>query len=495
MRFKHWKRETMKILLTTLNSKYVHMNLALRYLYEAAAEYRSEIELKEFTINNVEDYIFMELVSGEHDLICFSCYIWNMEQILTLAENLKKARPEVKIVLGGPEVSFDREEVLEKYRFIDGVIAGEGEKAFVRLCAAFLEDGRIVTNEKAEMLSPEDIPFPYKTLEPEPDKTVYYESARGCPYSCSYCLSSIDRCIRALPLDRVKKELEYFLDRKVRQVKFIDRTFNWNDERCCDIIQFIMDKDKGITNFHMEMCAELISPKLLAILKCARKGLFQFEIGIQSTNRDTIKAVNRTGDFEKARKNIEQIVREGRIHLHLDLIAGLPLEGYESFKNSFRQVYSLNAEELQLGFLKMLKGTQLKEETETHGYLVREKPPYEFIANKYISAAEVVALKRVENLLDLYHNKGGFERAIQQFINKKQGDSFAFYEALANYFYTKGHQHKSHKKEDLYRILLGYGEAEGMASQEIKEMLLIDMKDTLNSEAVKNFERKGFNAL
>ena len=496
------KRETMKILLTTLNSKYVHMNLAIRYLYESAIEYQDEIQIKEFTINNDEDYIYTELVSGGHELVCFSCYIWNIEKILYIAENLKKAKPLVKIVLGGPEVSFDREALLAQYSFIDAVIIGEGELAFKKLCKNFLEGKKMEPNKRESPIAPELIPFPYKTLEIQKDKTLYYESSRGCPYRCSYCLSSIDNSIRALPVDRVRRELDFFLARNVKQVKFVDRTFNWNDDRCYDIINYLIENDNGVSNFHFEMCGELITPRLLDRLKDARPGQMQFEIGIQSTNKQTLEAINRIENFEKAKANIEKIISSGNIHVHLDLIAGLPFEDYESFKNSFNQVYAMKPDMLQLGFLKLLKGTGIREEAEIHRYLYRRKAPYEVISNKYISAEEIVRIKKVETVLDLYYNKGGFGRSLRELIKTNKEGSFFFYESFAEYYYHNGHQDRSHKKEDLYRILLGYAENEysrvgdkGFTIEEIRELLLLDMKDTLNTEAVKKFERKGFYAL
>jgi len=485
----------MKIMLTTLNSKYVHMNLAIRYLYEAAIEFKDQIMIKEFTINNDDDYIFTELVLCEAELICFSCYIWNIERILSLAANLKKAKPELRIVLGGPEVSYDQEAFLQKHPYIDLVIQGEGELAFHQLCNDFLTMGALPKAYLTRPMEDFEIPFPYGHLTPEKDKTVYYESSRGCPYRCAYCLSSIQGRIRGLPVDRVKGELLYFLSEKVRQVKFVDRTFNWNDERCCDIIKFLMENDNGVTNFHFEMCGELISDRLIQLLEKARVGQFQLEIGIQSTHAKTLEAVNRTGKIEAIRTNVEKIKRPGNVHIHLDLIVGLPHEGFDTFKTSFNQVYELAPDALQVGFLKMLKGTLMREMGPSHGYLYREKAPYEVVASKYMTGLEMARLKQFEKVVDLYYNKGGFSRSLQVLLAEKEGVPFDFYEALALYYHQKGHQHKSHKKEDLYRILLGYAEAAGQVTEEMKALLLLDMKDMLNAEAVKNFERKGFNAL
>ena len=489
-----------KILLTTLNSKYVHMNLALRYLYEAAAVFQDSLALREFTINNEEDYVFTELAGGGYDLICFSCYIWNIRPILILAENLKKALPELKIVLGGPEVSYDGEALLGENPWVDGILVGEGEKTFPILCREFLENGVVVTNQEMAVPEPEEIPFPYASLPPEPDKTVYYESSRGCPFRCSYCLSSEAQPLRAWPLSRVFSELDYFLEQGVRQVKFIDRTFNWKEDRCRTILQYLMERDNGITNFHFEMCAELLTDGILEDLSRARPRQFQLEIGIQSTNQPTLDAVNRRGDILLAGDRIRRVLDPGNVHIHLDLIAGLPYEGYDEFARSFRETYALRPDALQLGFLKVLKGTAIRGRSREYGYAYRSQPPYEVISSNWLRAGELVKLKQMERVLDLYYNKGGFRETLEYLV-EKTGDPFLLYEKLADYYHRKGHQHRSHKKEDLYRILLGFGLEKGLkegdseGEETLTQLLRLDMQHTLNPEAIKNFERKGFTPL
>ncbi|MGI6730761.1 MAG: DUF4080 domain-containing protein [Anaerovoracaceae bacterium] len=501
----------MKILLTTLNSKYVHSNLALKYLYAAAGESKHSIDLMEFTINNDDDYIFTELIDGGHEVICFSCYIWNIERILNLSENIKKARPEQIIVLGGPEVSFDPDKFLTEYPYIDMVISGEGEEVFPDLINALLngepslehirgltyrEDGEIVMNPEAKVVDFEKVPFPYLNQAGEPDKILYYESARGCPYRCSYCLSSIDKKIRALPFERVKSDLDYFLRNKVKQVKFIDRTFNWDIQRCCDIISYLIQQDNGVTNFHFELCGDLIDQELLDILKEARPGLLQFEIGVQSTNKETLAACNRSCDFERLSASVKAIKEMGNIHLHLDLIAGLPHEDYYSFEKSFNDVYDLAPHHLQLGFLKLLKGSPIREKEQEHEYIYRKNPPYEVIGNKYISATSLVRLKKMENILNLYYNRGGFEKALEFAIKNYADTPFDFYEEFAAYYYLKGFQHRSHKKEDLYRIFLMYGGWKERfvpdTKDKLQELLMEDMENTLNHDAVKKFLNKGW---
>lgn len=506
----------MKILLTTLNSKYVHSNLALKYLYSSAGDSRPYIDIQEFTINNDDDYIFAELIRQSYQVVCFSCYIWNVERILYLAENLKKANPELIIVLGGPEVSFDPDLFLMEHPAIDMVITGEGEGPFSELAAALVakakepsfehirgltyrQDGEIVMNPEAATLDFERIPFPYLNKAIESDKIIYYESSRGCPFRCSYCLSSIDKQVRALSLERVESDLHYFLRNKVKQVKFIDRTFNWNSDRCFHIIKYLIENDNGVTNFHLELCGDLMEEELLRILETARTGLFQFEIGVQSTNPETLAACHRSCNFDKLSSNMIRIREFGNIHLHLDLIAGLPYEDYYSFRRSFNHVYDLGAHHLQLGFLKLIKGSPIRENYGEHGYIYREKPPYALISNKYISAASLVRLKKIENILDLYYNRGGFEKTLKFAIENYAETPFDFYEELADYYYLKGFQHKSHKKEDLYRIFFLYAcwkerfipDTKGKA----QELLIEDMQQTLNDDAVKKFRRKGWNIL
>lgn len=504
----------MKILLTTLNSKYVHSNLALKYLYAAAEQSNRSIDIVEFTINNEDDYVFTELLRKTYDVICFSCYIWNVEKTLYLAENLKKARPDLKILLGGPEVSFDVVSFMSQYKFIDFIISGEGEATFCEFAETYLsaemgferirgltyrQDGKIYVNPTAPLLSFESVPFPYLNLVCEEDKVMYYESSRGCPFHCTYCLSSVERKVRTLSMDRVKSDLSYFIYKKVKQVKFIDRTFNWDKKRCVEIMRYLIASDNGETNFHFELCGDLIDEDLLQLLSTARSGLFQFEIGVQSTNEKALNACNRNSDFTKLAENVKRIRELNNIHLHLDLIAGLPYEDYPSFRKSFNDVYALKGHQLQLGFLKLLKGAPIREQAEQHEYIYRAKAPYEIISSKYIPSSDLIRLKKIENLLDLYYNREGFQRTVDFAIENLAKTPFDFYEELADYFYLKGFQHKSHKKEDLYRIFLLYaGWKERFTpniKDQIKEMLLLDMKDTLNPEAIKKFERKGWEIL
>ncbi|QAT43293.1 B12-binding domain-containing radical SAM protein [Aminipila luticellarii] len=504
----------MKILLTTLNAKYIHSNLALKYLYMSAVENRRSMDIREFTINNDDDYIYTEMIRGDYSAICFSCYIWNITRTVRLAENIKKASPDIKILMGGPEVSYDSIEFLRKHKCVDYIIVGEGEEVFKEFVQAFLRrdhsfdrikgliyrsDGKIYVNPPADLQDFDLVPFPYSFLLPKDDRIVYYESVRGCPFRCSYCLSSIEKHVRPLPLERVQKELGFFLFKHVKQVKFIDRTFNYDRDRCNQIVKYILDNDNGVTNFHFEICGDLIDDEFLYLLGKARKGLFQVEIGIQSLNPLTLEAVNRNKNTDYLLTNIRKIIELGNVHTHVDLIAGLPFEDYLSFMDSFNGVYQLGADQFQLGFLKLLKGTKIREEKNVYEYVFRDTAPYEVIANQFISAEGITRLKMVENLLDLYYNRGGFFRTLEYAIARFQITAFDFYEELAYFFYLKGYQNRSHKKEDLYRIFFEYAcwkdRSLPGSAVEIQKLLMQDMSDTLNPEAVKKFNKKGWSMI
>lgn len=516
-----------KILLTSLNSKYVHSNLALKYLYMAACDTCKGLEIREFTINNSRDYIFNELVMGDYDAICFSCYIWNIEKTKELAADLKKAKPQVSILFGGPEVSYDSVEFMQENTFLDFLIYGEGEAAFDAWCKEFCKlndpgdiqvaagtdredfsniqgliwragDKQELRYEEEPVMNPPgqpvdfaDSPFPYGAFSCEPDKVIYYEGSRGCPFNCSYCISSLDRRIRELPVERVKEDMAFFLEQKVKQVKFLDRTFNWDRKRSMELFTFLIDNDNGITNFHFEVCADLLDDDIFAVLKDARDGLFQFEIGIQSTNEPTLAAVNRSTDVEKVKENVRRLLELGNAHIHVDLIAGLPYEDYATFRKSFNDVYGLGADNLQLGFLKLLKGTEICRNADEYNYRYMDKAPYQVISNDFMSAKDICRLKQIEEVLDLYSNRGGFEDSLEYAIAAMNLTAFDFYEIFSGYFYSNGYQHRSHKKEDLYRIFYGFSMKYGLGDRMV-QMLEHDLENTMNFDAVKKFKRKGW---
>lgn len=501
----------MRVLLTTLNSRYSHSNLAIRSLYAAGIKTCPDLNLREFTINNDPDYVFMELLREDYDVIFFSCYIWNIEIIKYLCENLKKARPDIHLVAGGPEVSFDCRNFLEENPAFDAVIYGEGEYSFALVLKA-LKQGRplfsdikglayrkgedIRVNQPMPPLKFDSLPFPYSVIPAEEDKIIYYESTRGCPYRCSYCLSSIDKTVRALPLDRVKTDLAYFLYREVKQVKFIDRTFNWDKERAYDIMKYLALMDNGITNFHFELAGELIDERMIDLVRNSRKDLFQFEIGIQSTNQLTLKAVNRNSRLSESFENIRALSLTGKAHVHVDLIVGLPFEDFDSLRISFNNIYTLNADMIQVGFLKMLKGTAIRFNEKYYEYTYRSKAPYEVISNGFMAASEISRMKQFENVLDLYYNRGGFERTLEYIIESADMTPFDMYLEFSDYYYLKGYQHRNQSKENLYRILNGYIKWKSrhcdMSYEKAAGYLESDLRDRLNEDAVKKFMKKGW---
>ena len=504
----------MRVLLTTLNSKYVHSNLALKYLYTVTAGEYSDLDVREFTINNDPNYIYTELVRANYDMVCFSCYLWNIEQIKPLASDLKKAMPDTIIVLGGPEVSFCGSQFMRENPWADFIICGEGEYPFYRFMQVIREadrpfdtvpgliyrqDGKIFVNARIEPMDFNKIPFPYSMLECEEDKVVYYESSRGCPFGCAYCLSATEKNVRSLDMERVKADLGYFLYKKVMQVKFIDRTFNYDKHRAYEIFKYLIENDNGITNFHFEICADLLDDNTLRLLASARKGLFQMEIGIQSTNPMTLMAVGRKENVYPVLYNTERLIAPRNIHTHVDLIAGLPYESYEIFQRSFDKVYGLGADAMQLGFLKVLAGTPLSEAKTKYGIVHRDRAPYEVISTDWMSAAELARLKMIENMLDIFYNRGGFSETVTCLIEEVDKGPFGFYEMLADFYYESGYQNRDRKKDDQYRILYAFADyAERKTgsehlSQRVRDSLARDAEKNMNPENFKRFLRKGWN--
>jgi len=444
----------MKVLLTTLNSKYIHTNLALRYL-KRTIEDSCDVEIKEFTINEHNNDILREVITINANVIAFSCYIWNIEQILKLASDIKKINKETKIILGGPEVSYKAKEILENNKYIDYIISGEGEEAFPKLI------DRINRGEEAEndlsfqiVENLESIKSPYEEFEEEEykNKLVYYETSRGCPFKCSYCLSSTTNGVRFFPIERVKEELVKFFKAEVRTIKFLDRTFNINTKRTLEIWKFIVENNiNSICHFEIEPI--LINDEMLEFLKTVPKGMFNFEIGIQTTNKETLRAIDRNDDVERAFEVIKKLQEYDNIHLHLDLIAGLPKEDYESFKKSFNDVYSLGSEVIQLGFLKLLHGTKIRNNIEDEEYVFSDNTPYEIFCNKYISYSEILELKKVEHVLEIYKNSGRFKNALKYLSPE---NPFDFYKSLAEYWDKNGYFNRKVSGEEAFDILDDY---------------------------------------
>lgn len=484
----------MKILLAACNAKYIHSNLAVYNLKSCSGEYSSRVVVKEYTINQIRDDILKDIYLEQPDVVCFSCYIWNISFVRELVPDLKKILPQVEFWAGGPEVSYDAVEFLKKNPAFFGVMVGEGEEIFHELAGYYIErkpetlsgirgvafrdenKGRdIVHTGWRELMDLSKVPFAYSNLTEFKNRIIYYESSRGCPFSCSYCLSSIDKKLRFRDIELVKKELQFFIDNKVPQVKFVDRTFNCKHDHAMEIWRYITENDNGITNFHFEISADLLRAEELALMKTMRPGLIQLEIGVQSTNPQTIKAIRRTMDFEKLKGIVEQIHSFGNIHQHLDLIAGLPYEGYDSFHKSFCDVYALRPEQFQLGFLKVLKGSHMMEMTGEYQILYKDREPYEVLSTAWLTYGEILRLKMVESMVEVYYNSGQFKNTLV-FLEKYFDDPFRMYEALGRFYEKKGYSEISHSRMRRYEILMEFaGEQKEIPSEALSDVMLLDL--------------------
>ena len=460
----------MKILLAACNAKYIHSNPAVYDLRAFASEYKEHILLGEYTINQTKDEILKEIYRSGAEVVCFSCYIWNISFVRELIFDLKKILPGTAFWVGGPEVSFDAENFLKEMPQVTGVMVGEGEETFLELARyyiekkgtladirgiAFRENGEIFHNGWREVMDLSRVPFAYEQTEDFANRIIYYESSRGCPFSCSYCLSSIDKKLRFRNLELVKKELQFFLDRKVPQVKFVDRTFNCKHDHAMEIWKYILEHDNGVTNFHFEISADLLREEELELMSRMRPGLIQLEIGVQSTNPDTIRAIHRNMDLKKLEASVARVKSFGNIHQHLDLIAGLPCEDYESFRRSFEQVYRMKPDQLQLGFLKVLKGSSMYHEAQKYEILYKEKEPYEVLSTAWLSYEDILKLKMVESMVEVYYNSGQFRKTLS-WIETFYQEMFSFYESLGAYYEEKGYEEISHSRLRRYEILLEF---------------------------------------
>ena len=484
----------MKILLAACNAKYIHSNLAVYNLKSCSGEYSSRVVVKEYTINQIRDDILKDIYLEQPDVVCFSCYIWNISFVRELVPDLKKILPQVEFWAGGPEVSYDAVEFLKKNPAFFGVMVGEGEETFHELAGYYIErkpetlsgirgvafrdenKGRdIVHTGWRELMDLSKVPFAYSNLTEFKNRIIYYESSRGCPFSCSYCLSSIDKKLRFRDIELVKKELQFFIDNKVPQVKFVDRTFNCKHDHAMAIWRYITEHDNGITNFHFEISADLLREEELALMKTMRPGLIQLEIGVQSTNPQTIKDIRRTMDFEKLKGIVEQIHGFGNIHQHLDLIAGLPYEGYDSFHKSFCDVYALRPEQFQLGFLKVLKGSHMMEMTGEYQILYKDREPYEVLSTAWLTYGEILRLKMVESMVEVYYNSGQFKHTLV-FLEQYFEDPFRMYEALGRFYEKKGYSEISHSRMRRYEILMEFaGEQKEIPLEALSDVMLLDL--------------------
>lgn len=459
----------MKVLLVAVNSKYSHTNLAVRLLKAYSKSH--DVEFLEYTINEPKFQVLSDIFKKDADAYFFSCYIWNIEYIKDLASSLSKIT-NAKIILGGPEVSFNTKDFMQNNPYVDACIIGEGEMTFSTLLNNGLNfkdtkgivwrDNEIIENSPQELIPDiSEIPFPYtkEELLGLKDRLIYYESSRGCPFNCSYCMSSTIKGVRYRSLELVKQELKLFSDCNIKIVKMVDRTFNADNKRVYEIFKFLIENAKN-TTYHFEIAAHILTDEVLELLKSAPKGLFQFEIGVQSTNPETILAINRKTDFKKISYVVSKILSYKNIHIHLDLIAGLPYEDLKTFKKSFNDVFSLHADMLQLGFLKLLHGTKIRDEELLHDYKYLDKPPYEVLANKYIGFNELSELKKVEDMVDKFYNSGDFKKSLD-FLIKGYSSAYDLFLDLSEFFTDN----KLYSKSALFDIMFSFGK-----KQKVKEV-------------------------
>lgn len=540
----------MRFLLTAINAKYIHSNPAIYSLRAyAGKELQEHIELAEYTINQYPQDILADLYRRKPDAIGFSCYIWNWRLVQELLAELPKLLPAADLWLGGPEVTYNAPEILAKYPQLTGIMIGEGEATFRQLLQSYvgleenqrsesdagLEEKRRLQSDAGpegswqqmsdhrfahipglclpggytparDLLDMSDIPFLYENLEPFANKIIYYESSRGCPYRCSYCLSSIDKRVRLRDISVVKGELQFFLDNRVKQVKFVDRTFNCNHEHAMAVWQYLYEHDNGVTNFHFEISADILREDELALLQKLRPGLAQLEIGVQSVNPETIRAIHRVMDVDRLEQAVAAIRKGQNIHIHLDLIAGLPYEDYVSFGRSFNRVYAMGPEQLQLGFLKVLKGSDMHERAAEYGIRYLDNPPYEVLATRWLSFGELLQLKGVEAMVELYYNSNQFTHTLP-FLERAFPTPFAMFEAMAAFYEEKGYFVNSPARVHRYQVLLEFAERfDGEHGDVYRELLTYDMylRENLKSrpdfaadaseeelrEAIRDFYRK-----
>ena len=485
------EREKMKFLLCAVNAKYIHSNPAVYSLRAyAGEEMRSSVEVAEYTINQQKGEILADIYRRQPDAIGFSCYIWNWALIRELIVEVAKVLPEADIWLGGPEVTYDADRLLAQFPQLKGVMVGEGEETFRELLEYYvnrkglrqvaglcLPDGYTPIRPLTDMSA---LPFLYENMQDEDleeftNRIIYYESSRGCPYRCSYCLSSIDKKVRLRNISVVKKELQFFLDRKVPQVKFVDRTFNCDHDHAMAVWTYILEHDNGVTNFHFEISADILREDEIALLRRMRPGLVQLEIGVQSANPETIRAINRVMNLDKLEKIVATIREGNNIHQHLDLIAGLPFEDYESFGRSFDRVYGMRPQQLQLGFLKVLKGSEMQERAKEFGICYQSAPPYEVLYTDWLSYGDVLRLKRIEEMVELYYNSNQFMHTLC-FLEKAFSTSFAMYEALAAFYEEQGYVTNSPARAYRYQVLLAFAEKVDPAYADVyRELLTFDL--------------------
>lgn len=481
----------MKAVLAAINAKYIHSNLAVYCLRSYAQKQGETVELREYTINQNPEEILKDLYLAQPDFLALSCYIWNISTVCEIAAQLHKLLPELPIWVGGPEVSYDAEHFLQENPWADGVMRGEGEMTFTELLGRTEKkqdltgllgitwrdgEGAVVTNPDRPVMDLSEVPFPYTDTADFENRIIYYESSRGCPFSCSYCLSSIDKKLRFRDLSLVFRELQFFLDHRVPQVKFVDRTFNCRHDHAKAIWQYLLEHDNGVTNFHFEVAADLMDEEELELIAAMRPGLIQLEIGVQSTNEATITEIHRKMDFSRVSAVVNRVKKGRNVHQHLDLIAGLPFEDLESFKHSFNDVFLLQPDQLQLGFLKVLKGSFMHLMADSYGCVYRDKEPYEVLFTRWLPYCDVIRLKRVEEMVEVYYNSAQFVHTLPACM-KVFPDAFAFFDCLGSFYEEKGYFTVAHTRIRRYEILLEFM-AEYVKEEELetyREWMVFDL--------------------
>jgi radical SAM superfamily enzyme YgiQ (UPF0313 family) len=476
-------------LLIGVNAKYIHSNLAIRYLKAYCNKVHQSIQLKEFSINDNLGNMLKEIYRSDTHIYAFSCYIWNIETVLKLCSSLKKLNPNAIIILGGPEVSFDSEDLMAAHEYLDYIIRGEGEETLLELLQflrgeienhrailglTYRGSNRVVSNPDRPLMNDLDIiPFPYEDFEQLNNKIIYYETSRGCPFSCQYCLSSTLHGVRYFTIERIKQDIKFFIDHNVKQVKLVDRTFNCNKSHSLEIIKYVMQLNSK-TNFHFEIGADLLDEEMLSVIAQAPKDMFQFEIGVQSTNQMALREISRAMNIDKVKQNVLALQQTNNSHLHLDLIAGLPYEDFNSFGGSFDEVHQLMPDMLQLGFLKLLKGSGIRNRSQEYGIEYNSFSPYEVLKTSWMSYEEIIILKEVEHLLELYYNSGRFKYSLDNMFKHYYTSYFQFYMDFADYWRKNALFTASQSTKELYNILHCFAENRNLMSMPLNELIKLD---------------------
>lgn len=463
----------MKVVLSTLNAKYIHTSLALRFLKAFSQKDFNDIEIAEYTIKDPVMNIVSDLFQRKPDVIGFSCYIWNIEETIQVISMVKKIMPEVRIVLGGPEVSYDTDYWMNRLQDVDFIVMGEGEETFHHLLTelqttrkfhfvygvAYRKGEEVIINPGRPKLNLEDLPSPHRFAEDIPDlskRIVYFETSRGCPFSCQFCLSSIEVGVRYFDIEKTKADIIYLIDNGAKLIKFVDRTFNIKRDYAMEMFQFLIDNHRGCV-FQFEITADIMRPEVLDFLsEHAPAGIFRFEIGVQSTNDQTNDLVKRRQNFSKLVRTVQKVKDSGKIDQHLDLIAGLPMEDYNSFRKTFNDVFDLRPEELQLGFLKMLRGTGMRNDADKYNYIYMDHAPYEILGNEILPFSDLVRIKRVEDVLEKYWNSHRMNHTLEYLITQEFPSAFDFFQDFGDYWEERGWQKIGHQLEDLFTRLYAF---------------------------------------